>query len=446
MPRETNSARSARLLRVIAGLRRAYPDAHCELNYSSPLELLVATILSAQCTDKQVNIVTADLFRKYRTARDYAEADPTTLEKEIQRIGLFRNKAKSIRACCRSLVDIHAGEVPRTMEALTALAGIGRKTANVILGNAFGISEGIVVDTHVARLSARLGLTRETDAVKIESDLQKLVPRESWTLFSHWLIWHGMRDTAIVSLSGQGGLIRLARSAGTKARMSETWFFMESGHWPAALNMAMDEALLEQAGCFEGPVLRFYRWIEMAATFGYSQRHADASAWTALRPLVRRPTGGGLVSHDSDWTYSAVFPAGHAWHQLSAAESYERWHRWVSDALSAVSVPARLATDCHKELPGRCFAGAERYDVLSGDTKIAGAAQRRTRHGLLIQGSLQPPPCHVARPEWERAMLAIAEKGWGVQWMAARFDASLESRAFELADSVYSQPGFNMRR
>jgi endonuclease-3 len=193
MARESNQALRARLGKIIAGLKRAYPDAHCELNFSSPLELLVATILSAQCNDKQVNLVTGSLFQKYRTAADYANADPAVLEQAIQRLGLFRNKAKNIRACCRKLVELHAGKVPDSLEALTALDGVGRKTANVVLGNAFDRNCGIVVDTHVARLSQRLGLTREKTPEKIELALMPLVAREDWALFSHWLIWHGRR-------------------------------------------------------------------------------------------------------------------------------------------------------------------------------------------------------------------------------------------------------------
>jgi endonuclease-3 len=182
-----------RVRKLIAALRRTYPDAHCELNYSNPLELLIATILSAQCTDKRVNSVTAELFKKYRTAADYANADPAELEQAIKTTGFFRSKARNIQACCRALVERHGGQVPRTMAELTALDGVGRKTANVVLGNAFGMNEGIVVDTHVARLARRLGLSRHTDAAKIEQDLMKLVPREHWTMFSHWLIWHGRR-------------------------------------------------------------------------------------------------------------------------------------------------------------------------------------------------------------------------------------------------------------
>ncbi|MEY4386328.1 MAG: endonuclease [Verrucomicrobiota bacterium] len=193
MPRESLPAKTARTQQIIAGLKRAYPEAHCELNYSTPLELLIATILSAQCTDKQVNIVTAELFQKYRRAEDFANATQEQLEADVRRIGFFRNKAKNIRACCQKLLERHGGEVPRTMDELHALAGVGRKTANVVLGNAFGINVGVVVDTHVARLSQRLGLTRATAPEKIELELIQLVPQAEWTLFSHWLIWHGRR-------------------------------------------------------------------------------------------------------------------------------------------------------------------------------------------------------------------------------------------------------------
>jgi len=193
MPTESVQAKTARLKKIIADLKRTYPDAHCELNFSNPLELLIATILSAQCNDKQVNIVTESLFKKYRTAADYAAADPAVFEQEIKRIGLYRNKAKNIQAACRKLVERHHGRVPDSMEQLIELDGAGRKTANVVLGNAFNINHGIVVDTHVARLSARLGLTKEKTPEKIETALVKLVPQTDWTLFSHLLIWHGRR-------------------------------------------------------------------------------------------------------------------------------------------------------------------------------------------------------------------------------------------------------------
>src|SRR5437762_6958039 len=172
---------------------KVYPGAHCELDFRNPLQLLVATILSAQCTDKRVNMVTPALFAKYRTAKDYAAASPATLEKLIRPTGFFRNKTKSIRAAAAAIETEHGGRVPDTMETLHALPGVGRKTANVVLGNAFGKDEGIVVDTHVVRLSHRLRLTGETDPEKIERDLMKLVPREHWTNWSHWLIWHGRR-------------------------------------------------------------------------------------------------------------------------------------------------------------------------------------------------------------------------------------------------------------
>ncbi len=188
--------RTERATAICEILARTYPAAHCELDYTTPLELLVATILSAQCTDKRVNIVTKELFRVCRHAADYVALPPEQLEDLVRTTGFFRAKAKNIRACCVALVERHGGEVPRTMEELHALAGVGRKTANVVLGNAFHINVGVVVDTHVQRLSTRLGLTKNTDPVKIEQDLMKLVPQGRWTLFSHWLIWHGRRRCA----------------------------------------------------------------------------------------------------------------------------------------------------------------------------------------------------------------------------------------------------------
>jgi endonuclease-3 len=185
--------RQERANAIVETLRRVYPTAHCELDFANPLQLLLATILSAQCTDKRVNMVTPALFKKYKTARDFANATQEEIERAVQSTGFYRNKAKSIRAACADLVAKHGGEVPQTMDELTALPGVGRKTANVVLGNAFGKNVGVVVDTHVSRLSQRLGLTRETTPEKIEQDLMKLIPRENWTDFSHWLIWHGRR-------------------------------------------------------------------------------------------------------------------------------------------------------------------------------------------------------------------------------------------------------------
>ncbi len=182
---------SERIGEIIRLLERRYPEAKCSLDHRDPLELLVATILSAQCTDARVNIVTKDLFRTYRTAGDYAAANPAVFEQEIRSTGFFRNKTKSVIGMAQGLVERFGGKVPDTMEELTSLPGVGRKTANVVLGNAFGKDEGIVVDTHVARISRLLGLTKETDPVKIEQDLMGVVPRRRWTLFPHLLIHHG---------------------------------------------------------------------------------------------------------------------------------------------------------------------------------------------------------------------------------------------------------------
>ena len=178
---------------VVARLEAEYPDARTELDWSNPLELLVATILSAQTTDVQVNKVTERLFAKYRTAEDYADAPSHVLEEDIRPTGFYRNKARSLRGMASALVEEHRGEVPRTMSELVALPGVGRKTANVVLGNAFGVDEGIVVDTHVRRVSGRLSLTQNRDPAKIEQDLMQVVPKDDWTIFSHLLILHGRR-------------------------------------------------------------------------------------------------------------------------------------------------------------------------------------------------------------------------------------------------------------
>jgi endonuclease-3 len=181
-----------RALRIHGALAKLYPDAHCALDHESPLQLLIATILSAQCTDVRVNLVTPALFARFRTSADFASAPPQELEKLIASTGFFRNKAKNIIACCRQLVEKHGAEVPNTLEELVVLPGVGRKTANVVLGNAFGVP-GITVDTHVGRLSRRLGLSTNDDPVKVEQDLMKLIPPADWTLFSHRVIFHGRR-------------------------------------------------------------------------------------------------------------------------------------------------------------------------------------------------------------------------------------------------------------
>jgi len=195
--RERKKKRSAELaahaLEILARLKREYPDAHCELDFETPLQLLIATILSAQCTDKRVNMVTPELFRAFPTAHDLAAAEPERLEEMIRSTGFFRNKTKSLIGMSAAVTELHGGEVPRTMAELVLLPGVGRKTANVVLGNAFGTNEGVVVDTHVGRLVVRLGLTNETDPVKVEQILMRLIPRDDWTLISHLLIFHGRR-------------------------------------------------------------------------------------------------------------------------------------------------------------------------------------------------------------------------------------------------------------
>jgi endonuclease III len=191
--RETAKAKIARTEKIIAGLKKTYPDAHCELVHQNPLELLIATILSAQCTDKRVNIVTEKLFKKYRSAENFANAEIAELENDVRSTGFYKNKARNIKAASRDIVEKHGGKVPQTMEELIELGGVGRKTANVVLGNAFGINVGVVVDTHVARLSHRFGLTSHRAPEKIEMDLMELAPQNEWALFSHLLIWHGRR-------------------------------------------------------------------------------------------------------------------------------------------------------------------------------------------------------------------------------------------------------------
>lgn len=183
--------RKTRTREVIKRLRKAYPDAHCALEHSNAFELLIATILSAQCTDARVNIVTADLFRKYRGPADYIAVPQSELEKDIHSTGFFRNKAKNIQMACSRITEVYGGDVPREMDDLLTLGGVARKTANVVLGNAFGIASGVVVDTHVSRISQLLGLTTEKTPEKIERDLSEMVPKKDWIIFPHWLIHHG---------------------------------------------------------------------------------------------------------------------------------------------------------------------------------------------------------------------------------------------------------------
>ncbi|MBI3879694.1 MAG: hypothetical protein HY301_06475 [Verrucomicrobia bacterium] len=228
--------------------------------------------------------------------------------------------------------------------------------------------------------------------------------------------------------------------------MRETWLLLESGPGAPADNMAWDEALLLGAESLGAPVLRFYGWTQPAATFGYFQKISEVETWTPLRPLIRRPTGGGLVPHDADWTYNLVIPPAHEWFALRAEESYRRLHEWIRAAFARVQLAAELAPCGDKQLPGRCFAGPEKFDLTWSGNKIAGAAQRRTKHGMLIQGSIQPVPPGVARAAWEAAMRAEAEKMFGVKWEPLSVTDGLREQARELSTQKYSRTEFNRRR
>ncbi len=227
--------------------------------------------------------------------------------------------------------------------------------------------------------------------------------------------------------------------------MDEPWYHLDSGPGDPAWNMAVDEALLEHAAGLGCPVLRSYQWTVPAATFGYFQHHAEIAAFTALRPLLRRPTGGGLVTHGSDWTYSVIVPPGHPWHGLRAGASYERMHAWLRDAWCGLGVATHLAPDGNGAGPGRCFVGWEKSDLLWGDAKMGGAAQRRNRHGLLIQGSLQPVPEGVGRADFFRALQAVARRDWGAAWRGLPAGDWM-ARAAALDSEKYGRGEYHLRR
>ncbi len=224
------------------------------------------------------------------------------------------------------------------------------------------------------------------------------------------------------------------------------FFLLQSGPGAADYNMALDEALMQLAPELGRPVLRFYGWTEPAATFGYSQSYSAIEKITRLRPLIRRPTGGGLVPHDADWTYSLAFPPNDPWYQLKAVQSYQRVHEWIRDAFARINVTTTLSPCCVKEIPGQCFIGAEKYDVLWHGKKIAGAAQRRTKTALLIQGSIQPPPISLTRADWETAMCEVAGKQMNANWTLLETAGALESLARTLAATKYSQASYNQSR
>lgn len=224
------------------------------------------------------------------------------------------------------------------------------------------------------------------------------------------------------------------------------WLLLNSGTGEPAFNMALDEALLENVSRLGKPVLRFYGWTEPAASFGYFQKYADVAGATRLRPLVRRPTGGGIVPHDADWTYSAVFPPNHEWHSLKAEESYRRIHDWLRLAFAELKVETELAPLSKKSLPGECFVGHEKFDLLWHAKKIAGAAQRRNRLGLLIQGSIQPPPLPLKRTDFESAMGKVAVDKFGAAWQNLAQDMGLLDLAKSLSSEKYSQVAYNQKR
>jgi lipoate-protein ligase A len=228
--------------------------------------------------------------------------------------------------------------------------------------------------------------------------------------------------------------------------ISNSWRLLKSGAGQAAWNMAVDGALLETAASIGQPILRFYSWSEPAATFGYFQKYDEVAQATLLRPLVRRTTGGGLVPHDADWTYSVIIPPGDPWYELKAVESYRRMHEWICAAFRQMNIITELAPDCLKCAPGQCFVGYEKFDVLWHEKKIAGAAQRRTRDGLLIQGSVQPPPIKIERADWENAMCEVASNANKILWTDLPFDAALEKHTQNLAATTFSQDTHNRRR
>jgi lipoyl(octanoyl) transferase len=229
------------------------------------------------------------------------------------------------------------------------------------------------------------------------------------------------------------------------------WGLLRTGLGEPAWNMALDEALLEQSALIGAPILRLYGWSKPAATFGYSQHYKEVAQWTALRPLIRRPTGGGLVPHDADWTYSLIFPPEDPWYSLRAEESYRRAHDWVSASFRELRVQAELSQCCDKPVLGQCFIGAEKFDVLAGGKKIAGAAQKRNKLGLLVQGSIQPPvrpgmTGSYERGEWERAFMEIGSREQGIEWRELKPSEGLLARAAELDREKYSTDVYNMRR
>ncbi|MBM3879078.1 MAG: hypothetical protein FJ387_05090 [Verrucomicrobia bacterium] len=233
----------------------------------------------------------------------------------------------------------------------------------------------------------------------------------------------------------------------TAPSQPEPWLLLRAGLQAPALNMAWDEALLEAAPTLGQPLLRLYAWSSAAATFGYAQRYAEVAGLTPLRPLIRRPTGGGLVLHGEDWTYSLVFPPTHPWYRLRARESYQRVHAWLRQAFDLLAVLTELAVEPRVDAPGQCFVGAEQFDLLWQGSKIAGAAQRRTRSGLLVQGSVQPPAgLGISQAQWQNALCAAAERAGRVRWSTFVPAPELAARATVLAAQKYATAAHSQRR
>jgi len=228
----------------------------------------------------------------------------------------------------------------------------------------------------------------------------------------------------------------------------ENWICFTCEPGEPAWNMAADQALLTQSASFGVPVLRFYEWAKPAATFGYFQRHTEVEKMTALRPLVRRTTGGGVVPHERDWTYSLTIPPNHDWFRLKAEASYRRMHAWLRDSLIPLGLNSELADCCNPVSPGQCFVGAEKHDLVHQGGKIAGAAQRRTKQGLMIQGSLQLRNSNIERRGWEKSMIAIAGEAWGISFQSRALskDAVLMTTIRELAEQKFSTDAHNRRR
>ena len=226
----------------------------------------------------------------------------------------------------------------------------------------------------------------------------------------------------------------------------ETWFLLNSGAGNPAMNMALDEGLLDASARLARPVLRFYSWTGPAASFGYFQHYSQVASWTPLRPLIRRPTGGGLVPHDGDWTYSLIFPPAHPWFRLRAIESYRQLHLWMQAAFRSLGVATAVTPDSRKEFAGQCFSGPEQYDLVWQGRKLAGAAQRRAKMGFLIQGSIQPRSIEATVEHWQGAVVRAANSLWNVAFDVLEPDSALLESAEHLARTKYSQTVFNEHR